>query len=194
MGIKNYIDMSLIDWDGKVSSVIFIGGCNLRCPFCHNWALAVDPESTGDIDTDRVLELIRSSSGWLDGVVITGGEPTCYSGLKNLLSEIKSMGLLVKLDTNGTRPDVLKELIDQGLVDHIAMDVKNSFKKYSETAGAEVDTDSIAKSIKLIMGLDDYELRTTVVPGLVLPEDLEEICSYIKGSKSYVPPFCPYMP
>ncbi|HOP09426.1 MAG TPA: radical SAM protein, partial [Candidatus Methanofastidiosa archaeon] len=125
-------------------------------------------------------------SSWIDGVVITGGEPTCYSGLADLAEEIRSMGLKVKLDTNGTRPDVIRKLLDQNLFDHISLDVKNSFGKYSETAGAEVNTDDIMESIRLIMEFDDYEMRTTVVPGLVCPEDLEEICSYIKGSDIYV--------
>jgi len=186
MGIKSYIGMSLTDWDGKVSAVIFIGGCNMRCPFCHNWDLAANPDSVEDLDTEEILGKIKKSSGWIDGVVITGGEPTCYSGLVDIARSIKSMGLEVKLDTNGSNPDVVKRMIDDGLVDFVAMDVKNSWNKYSITAGTDVDTDKILESIVLLKGMGSYELRTTVVPGLVTPEDLKAICTYIKGAKSYV--------
>jgi len=186
MTVKSLVKMSLTDWDGKVSAVVFMSGCNYRCPYCHNWQLVEDPDSVDDVDWNDVLDYLESASGWLDGVVVTGGEPTCDPVLPSLLEDIKDKGLPIKLDTNGSVPDVIESLIERGLVDYIAMDVKNSYKKYDETAGARVNTDDIARSIELVRSLSDHEFRTTVVPGLVEPEDVATICTYIKGTKNFI--------
>jgi len=186
MGIKNVIKLSLTDWDGKVATVIFLGGCNFKCPYCQNWPLAINPDALKDTDYKEYIEFIKESSDWLDGVVITGGEPTCYRGLVDVIKDIKSHGLRVKMDTNGSNPDVLRDLIGKGLLDFVSMDVKNSIEKYSETADAPVNTDNILESISILKEFGSYEFRTTVVPGLVEFEDLEKICNIIKGSNIYV--------
>ncbi|MBN1786662.1 MAG: anaerobic ribonucleoside-triphosphate reductase activating protein [Candidatus Methanofastidiosa archaeon] len=186
MGIKSLISMSLTDWDGKVSSVIFLGGCNFRCPYCHNWKLAVNPAALPDLDKEAVLQKISESSKWIDGVVLTGGEPTCFEGLFELAEEIKSIGLGVKLDTNGSNPDVIKRMIRREMVDFISMDFKNSFDKYPETTGTSVDVDDIKKSIEHIRHFGSYEFRTTVVPGLVEQSDLEKICNYLRDANTYI--------
>ena len=186
LGIKSFVNMSLTDWDGKVSSVLFFGGCNFRCPYCHNWQIAFDPGSIADIALDPVFEYLESNKEWIDGVVVTGGEPTIDSGLLPVLRDIKSHSLQVKLDTNGSRPDILEKVIDKGLVDFISMDVKNSYEKYPDTIGTSYEIEDIQESIGIVKGFDSYEFRTTVVPGLVGPDDLVKICGYISGCRQYV--------
>ena len=178
--------MSLTDWDEKVSAVIFLGGCNYRCPFCHNWQLVESPEVVEDVPYEEVKAYLESSAEWLDGVVVTGGEPTADPELEALLIYIKSLDLDVKLDTNGSEPDVIETLIDKGLVDYIAMDVKNSYEKYAETAGTLPDLDDVKKSIDIIKSFPGHEFRTTVVPDLVEEEDVVKICEYIEGTERYV--------
>ncbi|MHC1605468.1 MAG: anaerobic ribonucleoside-triphosphate reductase activating protein [Candidatus Methanofastidiosia archaeon] len=186
MAIKSFVEMSLADWDGKVSCVVFLGGCNYRCPFCHNWQIATDPDSVEDVKIENILDYLKRSSGWIENVVITGGEPTCDQDIFKIANIFKSLDLLVKVDTNGSNPTVLEELIDKNLVDFIAMDVKNSFHKYAETVGTAPEIENIKKSIEIVKSFPHHEFRTTVVPGLVEIEDLDNICSYINGAKMYV--------
>ncbi|MHC1598410.1 MAG: anaerobic ribonucleoside-triphosphate reductase activating protein [Candidatus Methanofastidiosia archaeon] len=186
MGIKSFIETSLTDWDGKVSAVVFLGGCDFRCPYCHNWQLVEDSDATEDLDLGKIVNYVKSSSEWLDGVVLTGGEPTFYPDIIELAETFKALGMEVKIDTNGSNPNVLHELIHKDLIDYIAMDVKNSFEKYAETSGATVDIDNIERSIGLVKDFQQYEFRTTVVPGLVTEEDIEKICSYIKDARRFV--------
>jgi pyruvate formate lyase activating enzyme len=178
--------MSLTDWDDKVSAVIFLGGCNYRCPYCHNWQLVESPEVVEDVPFDEVKEYLEASAEWLDGVVVTGGEPTADQDLEELLSFIKSLDLEIKLDTNGSEPNVLEDLIDKRLVDYIAMDVKNSYDKYAETVGTLPDLDDVKKSIEIIKSFPYHEFRTTVVPDLVEEEDVVKICDYVQGAERYV--------
>jgi len=191
MEIKGFIDISLVDWDGKISSVVFLAGCNLRCPFCYNIKLVLHPEKLPTIPFEQIENRLKKSRGWVDGVVITGGEPTIHSDLLELCEKINETDFLVKLDTNGTNPVMVKELIDKRLVDYIAMDVKAplTVEKYSKVCGVNVENliGKIEETIDLLL-MDEVEceFRTTVVPGLHEEQDIEEICQRIKGCRKYV--------
>ena len=191
MDIKGFLDVSFVDWDKKVSSVVFVGGCNFRCPYCHNVNLVLRPETLETIPFEFIQEQLQKQKGWIDGVCITGGEPTLYSSLPEFCQKIKKMGLLVKLDTNGTNPALLKELIDRKLVDYVAMDVKAALdpEGYSKATGVQAEKilEKVKESIKILMesGID-YEFRTTVVPTIHTVKDVEQLCSQIKNCKKYV--------
>jgi len=189
--IKGVIDLSLADWDGKVSSVLFLPNCNFRCPFCQNPALVLHPEKEETVPFERVENYLKKQRNWIDGVCITGGEPTLHSDLPDLCSKLKEMGFLVKVDTNGTNPTMVKELIEKGLVDYIALDIKAplNVKKYSKAIGvnAEKLLGKVEETMRILMGSKmDYEFRTTVVPTLHEEKDIEEICRGIKGCRKYV--------
>ncbi len=191
MEIKGFIEVSFVDWDGKLSSVIFLPNCNFRCPFCHNANLVLHPEKLETIPFERVIENLKRQRGWIDGVCITGGEPTLHKSLPELCSQLKKLGFLVKVDTNGTNPAMLKELMDRGLVDYVAMDIKTSLtgKKYSKAIGVNTEEmlGNVKESIKLLLGSNmDYEFRTTVVPTLHDEEDIKQICRSLRGCRKYV--------
>ncbi|MGQ9460446.1 MAG: anaerobic ribonucleoside-triphosphate reductase activating protein [Candidatus Bathyarchaeaceae archaeon] len=191
MEIKGFIDFSLADWDGKVSSVLFLSNCNFRCPFCQNPALVLHPEKEETVPFERVENYLKKQRNWIDGVCITGGEPTLHSDLPDLCSKLKEMGFLVKVDTNGTNPAMAKELIEKDLVNYIALDIKAplNVEKYSRAIGvnAEKFLGKVEETMGILMGSKmDYEFRTTVVPTLHEEEDIEEICRGIKGCKKYV--------
>lgn len=191
MEIKGVIDLSFVDWDGKICSVFFLPSCNFRCPFCHNVALVLHPETEETTPFERVEDYLKKQSTWIDGVCITGGEPTLHSDLPDLCFKLKEMGVLVKLDTNGSNPMMVKALIEKGLVDYVAMDIKAplTVEKYSKAIG--VNAEEFLAKVKEIVGilLDskiDYEFRTTIVPTLHEEKDIEEICRSIQGCKKYV--------
>jgi len=175
---------SLIDFPGQVAAIIFTIGCNFRCPYCHNPEL-VD-ETADEIPAAEVFAFLRTRIGKLDGVTITGGEPTMHDDLITFIKEIKEMGFKVKLDSNGTNPAMLKEIEDEGLVDYLAMDIKAPFSDYASGIGRPVDVNKIKESVRLIMtGSIPYEFRTTVVKALLSPEDIINIGKDIKGAKKY---------
>jgi pyruvate formate lyase activating enzyme len=189
--IKGFIDLSFVDWDGKLSCVIFLPNCNFRCPFCHNTTLVLHPERGETISFERVEHYLKKQRGWIDGVCITGGEPTLHRDLPDLCSKLKEMGFLVKVDTNGTNPLMMKELMDGGLIDYIAMDIKAplTVEKYSRAAGinAEKLLGKVKETVKILLrSRMDYEFRTTMVPTLHEEEDIKEICDGVKGCKKYV--------
>ena len=179
--------MTLVDYPGKVAAILFTGACNFRCPFCQNASLVLDPSSEPEIPEEEIFDYLSKRKGLLDGVVITGGEPTVHSDLAEYIARIKEMGFSVKLDTNGYRPDVLRSAIESGCVDYVAMDIKNSFSKYAMTAGvSRVFIDLIKESIFMLMnGKIPYEFRTTVVHELHCDEDFEEIGQTLSGCSSY---------
>lgn len=190
--IRGMIPVSMLDWEGKLSTVLFTGGCNLKCPFCQNPELVLESDLLPEICWEEIEKHLNLKSSWLDGVVITGGEPTINHGLDLFLSKLKKKGYPVKLDTNGTRPQVLRQLINNNLIDAVAMDVKTSFEKYNEAVGKEIDIECIKESIDLLVEKERAELisaefRTTVVPSYVTQEDLLYIASYlkIKGGSNY---------
>jgi len=191
MEIKGFIGLSLVDWDGMVSSVIFLPGCNMRCPYCYNIDLVLHPERLETIPWRRVEEYLTQKRDFIDGVVLLGGEPTIHPDLPELCQKIKGLGLLVKLDTNGSNPDMIRRLMDGGLVDFVAMDIKAPLneEKYSRATGVRARglLGRIRESINLLMnGRVDYEFRTTLVPTLHTPEDVREICQTIQGCRKYV--------
>ena len=186
MQIGGFQKFSLIDYPGQIASVIFTRGCNFRCPFCHNSELVEPSLFQEQVSSEDVLDFLRKRQGYLDAVVITGGEPTLQADLLDFMRTLKNMGYLVKLDTNGSNPLVLEQVIKNRLADYIAMDIKSSFSRYSEAAGVKVDTADIKKSISLIIhsGLQ-HEFRTTMVNPLVFPEDVREIRHYVTGAEAY---------
>lgn len=186
MEIKGFISSSLIDYPEKICSVLFVGKCNFRCPYCFNPELVLDYDKMETIDEEKVWEYLKPRRKWIDGVAIIGGEPTLHKNLGEFLKKIKSLGLLVKIDTNGTNPDFLKELIDKKLIDYIAMDIKAPLEKYERVINAKVDLNKIKKSVKVIKNSGiEYEFRTTIIPGLINEKDILEISKFLKGSKKY---------
>ncbi len=184
--IKGFLETSFLDWPGKVAAVLFLPRCNFRCPFCHNHELCLQPDRFKDIPLGHILYRLEEFRGWVDGVCVTGGEPTLHRGLGRLLERLKAMGLGVKLDTNGSRPEVLKGLLEEGLLDHVAMDVKAPLDEssYSRAAGVPVDLEKIRRSIELLMeGGVDYTFRITVVPGLHSEEDILRLAAQLRGAK-----------
>ena len=191
MDIKGFIDVSFVDWDGKIASVIFLPKCNFLCPFCHNLNLVFNPEKLDTIPFEEIKNQLEGQRGWIDGVCITGGEPTLHSNLPELCSLLKGMGFLVKLDTNGTNPALLKKLIEKALIDYVAMDIKAplTVENYSKASGvnAEEMLENVKASIEtLLESTMDYEFRTTVVPTLHDLESIKQICRSLKGCKKYV--------
>lgn len=166
MQIAGLQKMTLLDYPEKVACTVFLPGCNFRCPFCHNGHLLERPEDC--IEANTLLEFLKKRQGILDGVCITGGEPTLQPELPDLLTKIKALGYSVKLDTNGSHPEVLRNMVESGLVDYVAMDAKNSPRRYAETVGQQhLDMTRIEESLRYLMaGNVDYELRTTLVEPL----------------------------
>lgn len=186
MKIHGLQKMTLLDFPGRVACTVFLGGCDFRCPYCHNFEL-VTGEAKPLLDDQELFAFLEKRHGLLDGVAVTGGEPCLNPGLPGLIRRIREMGFLTKLDTNGYHPDVLSSILKEGLVDYVAMDIKNSPGKYAETAGVEaLDVDGIRESIDLLRnGAVDYEFRTTVVKELHEEADFEEIGQMIRGAKRY---------
>jgi pyruvate formate lyase activating enzyme len=182
MHIKGVAETTLLDYPGKVACTVFFGGCNFRCPFCHNPDLVNN--SPEDIDPQTIFSFLKKNRKWLDAVCITGGEPTLDEDLESFIKKVKRMGYLVKLDTNGTKPDVIAKLLP--LLDYIAMDVKTSPFQYEKATLVSVDVKILKKSRDLIMLAKDYEFRTTLVPGIVEKNDLEEISVFLKNAKKYI--------
>ncbi|HAU31970.1 MAG TPA: anaerobic ribonucleoside-triphosphate reductase activating protein [Desulfotomaculum sp.] len=187
MLIGGYARFSLIEYPGRICAVVFTRGCNFRCPYCHNPELIKpDPRQTPVLELE-VLDFLKMRRGKLDGVVVTGGEPTIQADLIPFLEKIKKIGYPVKLNTNGSLPSVLKNIIGLGLVDYVAMDIKAPFDKYWNVTNSLVDLKKILQSVSLVInsGLD-YEFRTTLVKSLLTPEDILEISRIIKGAKLYI--------
>jgi pyruvate formate lyase activating enzyme len=186
MYISGLQKLTLLDFPGRLAATVFLGGCNFRCPFCHNATLVLSPTECEKISEDEFFSFLSSRKGKLSGVCITGGEPTLYRGLKDFIIRIKEEGFAVKLDTNGTDPDLLSELISEGLVDYVAMDIKNSLDKYALTVGTSVDIEKVKRSVDILLsGKVDYEFRTTVVKEFHKKEDFIAICEWISGAKRY---------
>lgn len=178
---------TLLDYPGKVACVIFLGGCNFRCPFCQNSSLVLSPQSQPALSEEDILSFLKRRRGILDGVCITGGEPTLSPQLPRFLEKIRSLGYFVKLDTNGSHPDMIKALAEQGLINMVAMDIKNSPPKYAETCGLSyIDMKSIDTSIDfLISGSLEYEFRTTVVKELHDENDFRLIGQWLTNASRY---------
>lgn len=174
---------SLLDYDEKVSIVLFSPACNFRCPFCHNGNSVLNADTP--IPFNEIYEFLKSRVGLIDAVVFTGGEPTLMAELKNRIKQVKGLGFLIKLDTNGTHPNVLQDLLDEGLLDYVAMDIKNSERLYAETAGCPgVNIENIKKSIEILKNSGiNYEFRTTLVKEFHSEESIREMRDLVKGGK-----------
>ncbi len=186
MKIGGLQKFSMIDYPDKIACIIFTQGCNFRCPYCHNPEL-VKPEMFGEsLNEDEFFDFLKERVGKLDAVSITGGEPTLQYDLIEFIKKIRDLGFLIKLDTNGTNPDMLKEIIDQKLVSYLAMDIKAPFSKYEEITKMPVNIEKIKQSVKMIKNSGiDYEFRTTLVKNLLSPEDIIQIGRDIAGAKQY---------
>ncbi|MBQ9250578.1 MAG: anaerobic ribonucleoside-triphosphate reductase activating protein [Oscillospiraceae bacterium] len=188
MLISGLQKLTLLDYPGKVACTVFTGGCNLRCPFCHNAPLVLPERIEGDPNGEEtVLAFLRKRQGILDGVAITGGEPLLQKDMASFLEKIRALGYKIKLDTNGSFPDKLKELVEAGLVDRVAMDIKNAPELYGKTVGVPgLDLEPFRRSKDFLLeGRVDYEFRTTVVKGLHTAESLVEAAKWIEGAKEY---------
>jgi len=179
---------TLIDYPGRVAATVFLIGCNFRCPFCYSAELVL-PEKIKlqpRISDKEFFGFLRDRRGLLEGIVVCGGEPTIHQELPDFIKKIKDLGFLVKLDTNGSNPRMLKELIDKKLIDYVAMDVKTCREKYNEAVGVGVRISDIEESIKILKeGKIDYEFRTTVVPTVHLKEDILRVAEWLKPAKKY---------
>ena len=187
MRIKGLQKMTLLDFPSHVACTVFLGGCNFRCPFCHNAGLVLRPLDAPDVPKEEFFSFLKKRQGVLDGVAVTGGEPTLDPNLAPFLRRIKEMGYAVKLDTNGSRPRVLAELLADGLVDYVAMDVKNSLPDYGATVGiARFDITPIEESLDYLMaGHVPFEFRTTLVRGLHTPDGIRRIGERLRGDERY---------
>ena len=187
MDFHGFQKMTLLDYPGKVACTLFTGGCNLRCPFCHNAFLVTQIDNSYLYPEEEILDFLSKRKGLLDGVCITGGEPLMQKDISSFIKKVKDLGYPLKLDTNGCYPDKLAELIDNNLVDYVAMDIKNSKEKYAKTVGIEnLDLAPIEKSVEIIKrGKVDYEFRTTVIKEFHEVDDFEIIGEWIKGAPRY---------
>jgi pyruvate formate lyase activating enzyme len=170
---------SLIDYPGKIAAVVFTQGCNFKCPFCHNPELTSSARKSDAPDVRSVLSFLSSRRGRLEGVVISGGEPTIQKGLAEFIWEIRSMGFSVKLDTNGSNPDVLEELKKEGFLDYVSMDIKSSPEKYAAAVKTDINIRTIERSISMIKDIPCHEFRTTAVPGIVEEDDITKIAQWL---------------
>ena len=184
MNIAGLQKTTLLDYPEHVAATVFLGGCNMRCPFCHNWELAEHPQSL--YTKDCFFQFLEKRKGILDGVCISGGEPTIHPELPDFIDNIKALGYLVKLDTNGTNPNMLRHLIHADKIDYVAMDIKSGCSSYTSCCGCDIPMDSILESIDVLKEhRTPYEFRTTVVSELHTKEDMLEIGNMIQGASKY---------
>lgn len=185
MNLAGLQKLTLLDYPGVVACIVFTQGCNLRCPFCHNASLT-EKSAENSLSEEEVFDFLKSRRGVLEGVVVTGGEPLINSDIADFLKKIKELGYLIKLDTNGTNPKLLSKLIEDKLIDYVAMDIKNSPQEYRYATGVDGFVENITQSKELLKtDIIDYEFRTTVVRGIHTRESLLELAKWIAGAKRY---------
>ena len=187
--IRAIIETSLVDWDGKLTTVLFFDKCNFLCPFCQNWELILHSERFPIIEWDTIEKKLKQKKGWIDAVVLTGGEPLVFKkDVFELTRRIKGLGLLIKLDTNGSFPEILKTLLKEKLIDYVAMDIKAPLdERYFKAAGKMIELNKLKSSIEILMqGSVEYEFRTTCVPGLINKEIIKKMGESIRGAKRWV--------
>ncbi|GEA18830.1 anaerobic ribonucleoside-triphosphate reductase activating protein [Moorella sp. E306M] len=187
IAIRGIQQTSLVDFPGEVCTTVFLGGCNFRCPWCHNADLVLRPATLPEVSPAEVLNLLLRRRSWVQAVCITGGEPTLAPGLEEFIRSLKSHGFKVKLDTNGSQPDVIARLLAGDLLDYVAMDIKAPPEKYDLLTGTRANLEAVKESIALIKNSRvAYEFRTTVVPGLLMEEDFLAIGRLLRGARRYV--------
>lgn len=185
MNIQGFQKLTLLDFPGKTACTVFTGGCNLRCPFCHNGSLVLSPTENQSAENE-VLDYLKKRAGIIDGICITGGEPLLQPDLLSFIKKCKEIGVAVKLDTNGASPEKLKQILDSGLVDYIAMDIKAAPSNYKSATGVEINFSMFLKSMEIIRNSGiPYEFRTTAVKGLHTVEDFEEIAKILRADEKY---------
>lgn len=187
--IKGFIENSLLDWEGMIVSTLYTPHCNFKCPYCQNAGLVLNPDQYETVPLEKIINFLTKRKDWIEGICLSGGEPCLFEDLPDFLHKIRrATGVKVKLDTNGTSPELLKSLIRNRLIDYVAMDIKAPLEqdKYNKAVGVKVELKKIKESIKIIMksGIN-YEFRTTVVPTLHTEEDIVEIARYIKGAGKF---------
>ena len=183
MGIKGFQGTSLLDYPGRIASLIFLGGCNLTCPFCHNPPLVIDPETCPDLDLEEIFNDLEVRAKFIDGVVFSGGEPTYDAALFDLTSRVKRLGLAVKLDTNGLAPNVIEQLLDHDLLDCLAIDLKTSLDRYSDLHDRPVKGGNLLRTVQIARSAPvEVEFRTTCVPGWVDENVIHEWGAVIAGT------------
>lgn len=186
--IKGFIETSFLDWRGYISAVLFLPGCNFSCPYCHNFTLVSDPDSYLTQELDGVLARLKPFVGWIDGVVVSGGEPTLHPRLGDLLEEVRSTGFKIKLDTNGSRPEVVRELCQEGLVDMVAMDLKAPLEPmvYARAAGKKVDVEKVAATLNYLRsGGTSHEIRSTLWPAWHGQSELTDMARAVQGCQTW---------
>jgi len=187
MNIGGFQKVTLIDYPGKIAATVFTVGCNFLCPYCHNSELVDGKKSKNQPRTDQteIFKFLATRQGLLEGVCITGGEPTLQSDLPEFIKKIKDLGFLVKLDTNGSNPQMLADLLEEKLIDFVAMDIKAPLEKYKKVVGENINLEDIQRSVDLVRSAPDYEFRTTVLPVLHTRKDILSIGRWLQGSKKY---------
>ncbi len=187
MRISGLQKLSMVDYPGKLAATVFTGGCDLRCPFCHNAPLVLRVAETPEFSQEEVLSFLRTRQGLLDGVVLSGGEPLLQADAAEFLAAVRSLGFSVKLDTNGCHPEALANILERGLTDYVAMDIKNRREKYAETAGMPgFDLAPVEESVRLLQSSGvDFEFRTTVVREFHTAADIRAIGQWLEGSPRY---------
>jgi len=187
--VKGFLETSFVDWPGKLCSVLFLPHCNFRCPYCHNHPLVFHPERYPSILLEDILERLDSFRDWVDGICITGGEPTLNKDLPLLIQKIKGDGFLVKLDTNGSNPEMLETLVEAGEIDFVCMDVKAPLDRFSyrRATGLSIDLDLVLRSIEILkQERVEYEFRMTVVPGLHREEDVKRLGGQLRAGRKFI--------
>lgn len=182
-----FIPVSMVDWEGKIAAIIFLSGCSFRCPYCHNPEL-IEKGGAPSISWEKISAHLSKKKGWIDGVVITGGEPTINDDLEAMVAAVRELDLLVKLDTNGCRPKMVDKLLSEGQIDFLAIDIKASFSRYDDVTGVKNQANNIRQTIDIALDYGiDHEFRTTVVPGFIDSKDVLEIAEYIakRGAKRF---------
>ena len=189
MKIAGFQKLTLLDFPGKVACILFTQGCNFRCPYCQNSGL-IGHENEELVSEEEIFSYLNKRKGVIDGVVVSGGEPTVQPDLEAFMREIKDMGFLVKLDTNGSNPELIEKLIKDGVVDYIAMDIKNVLPLYISVASVKASTEKLKRSIEIIKSSSiDHEFRTTIIKNIHDIDKMKEICSYVGGDKMYLQNF-----
>lgn len=189
MKIAGFQKLTLLDFPGKVACILFTQGCNFRCPYCQNSGL-IGHENEELISEEEIFSYLNKRKGVIDGVVVSGGEPTVQPDLEAFMRKIKDMGFLVKLDTNGSNPELIEKLIKDGVVDYIAMDIKNVLPLYISVASVKASTEKLKRSIEIIKSSSiDHEFRTTIIKNIHDIDKMKEICSYVGGDKMYLQNF-----
>lgn len=185
MNIGGIQKLSTVDYPGHPCASIFTVGCNMRCGYCHNPELVLPEQFVPTIPAEDILAFLQKRIGLLDAVTISGGEPTEQPDLVDFIRRVKAMGFLVKLDTNGTRPWIIRELLKEKLIDFVAMDIKGPLDKYVQIAARPVDTNAIMESIQIIKSMPGHEFRTTIVSGQLVPRDFEQVGVMVQGAKRF---------